>query len=288
VRVVFAKAILASLCLVPLCLAQEVDFHPPQQAVAGEPLSIPTTGSGDATFYLIGPGNVLKRTVQLGSAIDLRAQDISASGRYTVVLCTRMCRSEHFFVSPGRVSKLTFLAHPSRVAVGQHDAISGVVFPFDRFGNLVLATVNVNFRLSASHSTLMERSVATQMGVAWLRADSGSRGGIAQLTASVNDLSSDRVLQLVTADPCNLRIKAQTNSKGILVQTEPIHDCAGNAVPDGTIVTFSAKSPEGRSTVDAPVKKGMAQATLTTSGPTVITAASGVVMGNELRVDAKP
>ena len=42
----------------------------------------------------------------------------------------------------------------------------------------------------------------------------------------------------------------------------------------------------GKSTVDAPVKQGVARARLIASGETSISVASGVVMGNEIRLDA--
>jgi len=109
-----------------------------------------------------------------------------------------------------------------------------------------------------------------------------------QAVASVDDLSARRAVQQVASDPCNLRIKGQRTAAGILVETEPVHDCAGNVVPDGTIVTFTAIEGNSRSTVDAPVKKGVARAQLEGSGAASISVASGVVMGNELRIGARP
>ena len=94
-------------------------------------------------------------------------------------------------------------------------------------------------------------------------------------------------MQQVASDPCNLRIKAQRTAKSILVETEPVRDCSGNAVPDGTIVTFTATDPAGKSTVDMPVKQGVARAQLLASGSAVISVASGVVMGNQLRLGAQ-
>jgi hypothetical protein len=93
-----------------------------------------------------------------------------------------------------------------------------------------------------------------------------------------------RVVQQVASEPCNLRIKGERNAKGVLVETDPVRDCAGNPVPDGTIVTFTAKDGDDTDTVDAPVKKGVARAQMTANGPVVISAASGVVMGNELHI----
>jgi len=68
------------------------------------------------------------------------------------------------------------------------------------------------------------------------------------------------------------------------VQTAPVRDCSGNPVSDGTVVTFTANSPAGLSTVDVPVKKDIAQVELKIPGPATISVASGVVMGNEVKV----
>ena len=72
-----------------------------------------------------------------------------------------------------------------------------------------------------------------------------------------------------------------------MVETEPVRDCAGNPVPDGTVVTFTAKDGTEASTVDAPIKQGIARAQMTARGPVAISAASGVVMGNELHLGAQ-
>jgi hypothetical protein len=286
-RILIARFIVGLLQM-QVCFGQEANLTPPQQATAGDSISIPTSGNGKATFYLVGPGSALKQTIRLGEAVQLGTSDLNASGRYVAVLCADTCKSSNFFVAPAAVSTLSFLAHPSRALVRQNDAISGVLFPFDKFQNLVTTPLTVNFQLSANKANLFSRSMPTRLGVAWFRSSSGNKAGVAQLTASVNNISAQRVLQLVASDPCNLRIKAQQIAKGVLVETDAVHDCSGNIVPDGTIVSFTANSSAGRSTVDAPIKRGIARAQLTPSGATTISAASGVVMGNELRMEVKP
>ena len=82
-------------------------------------------------------------------------------------------------------------------------------------------------------------------------------------------------------------MKAEPSKNGITVTTDPIKDCAGNAVPDGTIVTFSETDPSGRSTVDARIKKGYAEAELPNVPGATITVASGVVLGNEIHWGGK-
>jgi hypothetical protein len=75
---------------------------------------------------------------------------------------------------------------------------------------------------------------------------------------------------------------AQNDKKSILVQTDPIRDCAGNPVPDGTIVTFTETDATGKSAVDSRIKRGFAQAQLPASSNATLSVASGVVVGNEI------
>ena len=275
------------LCLAATALAQDVNLRVPSAAIAGQPASISTSGGGSATFYLMGPALVLKRDVQLGQEISLDAKQMQSAGRYVATICTDTCSSAVFFVTPTKPSSLTFLVHPSRAPVGQSDMISGVAFPFDEFGNLILTPATVQFQLTSKDSTVGSRSVETHNGVAWFRTNSGKSAGPVQIAASLGDVNARRVVQQVASDPCRLQIKAQRTPKGVDVETEPVRDCGGNPVPDGTIVTFTAKNGDEISTVDAPVKQDVARARILAKGSIVISAASGVVMGNELRVSGQ-
>jgi hypothetical protein len=273
--------------LVAASFAQDINLRVPSGAVAGQQTSISTSGGGSAAFYLVGPSLALKSDVQLGQQIPLSAKQVEAAGRYVATICTDTCSSAVFFVTAGKASNLTFLVHPSRAPVGQPDMISGVVFPLDEFGNVIFTPENVQFQLSSKEASLGSHSVQTQNGVAWFRTGSGKSAGAVQIAASLNGVSARRVVQQVASDPCRLKIKAQRNAKGVEVETEPVRDCAGNPVPDGTIVTFTAKNGDEISTVDAPVKQDIARARIVAKGPVVISAASGVVMGNEVRVGAQ-
>jgi hypothetical protein len=272
--------ILTALCFTAagVSVGSAQDMHVPDSAVAGQENTISTTGSGNATFYLTGPGVSRKSTVALGTDIHLDAQDLRTAGDYLAILCSDSCHSANFYVTANKPASLSFIVHPSRVPVALSDAVSGVAFPFDQFGNMVLGPVSVNFQLSAKDASLFSRAVRTQNGAAWFRTASGKSAGPIQVLATLDDLKARRVLQQVASDA------GERNKTGIVVQTEPVHDCAGNVLPDGTIVTFTATGPDGRDTVDAPVKQGVARAQLNSSGPTMISAASGVVMGNEIRV----
>jgi hypothetical protein len=63
-----------------------------------------------------------------------------------------------------------------------------------------------------------------------------------------------------------------------------VRDCKGNLVRDGTIVTFTKIDKLGRSTVDAPIKKGIARTEMGFNGAATVTVASGVVVGNDIHI----
>ncbi|MFB3916836.1 MAG: hypothetical protein ACE14M_08905 [Terriglobales bacterium] len=259
------------------------DLRLPAQAVAGTAVSIQTSGSGNATFYLVGPAARIKRKVQLGESIKLQPEEVRQAGRYLAVLRSSDGESaKAFFVSPAEPVNINFLAQPSRVPAAKRGVITGTAFVLDRFDNLVLAPQPVKFELSVGESAPVTRTVTSRDGVAWTRMDSGRRAGAAQFVVSSGEASVRRVVQQVAADPCNLRMRAERGKEGIVVETDPVRDCAGNPVPDGTIVTFTATDPRGKSTVDARVKKGIARAEFPPASTATITVASGVVMGNEI------
>jgi hypothetical protein len=266
--------------------AQEIRV--PATVVAGEDASISTTGSGKATFYLQGPGVSRKsEEVSLGEEISLSSNELQRAGSYLAIVCSDSCRSGAFFVTPAKPASLSFLVHPTRVTVSLGDAVSGVAFPFDQFHNFVLASGAINFQLTAGNASLLTREVRTQNGAAWFRTTSGKAAGPLQVIATMGDVSARRVVQQVAAEACNLRIQGHPSPGGIFVETAPVHDCAGNSLPDGTVVTFTAAAADGKSTVDAPIKQGIARAQMAASGATVVSAASGVVMGNELHLEAQ-
>jgi len=270
---------------VALGLAQDANLHAPEAPVAGSPAAIGTEGSGSATLYLVGPSSAVKHDIELGKSVSLSAQELQSAGRYVATICSSKCNSVTFFVAPAKPANVTFLVHPSRAPVAPNDAVSGVALAFDEFHNLVLTPIAVQFQLTAKGSALMSRNAETRDGIAWFRTSSGRSAGPLQVTAFLSgDVIARRIVQQVASDPCSLRIKGQKTAKGIVVETEPVRDCSGNPVPDGTVVTFTAKSGNQTSSVDAPVKQDVARATILAKGPVVISAASGVAMGNEVRI----
>jgi len=255
----------------------------PSDASAGQAVAIPTSGRGNATLYVYGPGTAIKKKVELGETIQLDGSEVKKSGRYTVVLRGDQDSAGSFFVSPAGLENLAFLARPSRVPASRSGAVTGSAYLFDAYNNLVLEKYPVKFALSVDGAAAASRTQDSMNGVAWVRLDSGKKAGAAQFVASAGNASVKRIVQQTASDPCNIRMKAQPAKNGnILVETDPIRDCSGNPVPDGTIVTFISTDQNGRSTVDARIKRGFAQAELPPSQNATLSVAAGVVLGNEI------
>lgn len=265
--------------------ARAADLKIPQNAVAGEPLSIATSGSGNGTLILVGPGEVIKRDIRLGESVEVKPEELRHAGRWiAIVRGGDRPQSQAFWVSPDKPDQLSFLARPSRVPVNRPGVISGVAFVFDKNRNLVLQPTSVEFSLSVGGSGA-KQSVKSSNGIAWVKSSSAKKAGAAQFVASAGDASVRRVVQQVASDPCNLRMKVeQKNKDHVIVVTDPIRDCTGNPVPDGTIVTFIETDKTGKSVVDARIKKGIARAQLPASDNANVTIAAGVVLGNELHI----
>jgi hypothetical protein len=269
--------------------AQAADLQIPKQVTAGTAFSIPTSGSGSATFYLVGPSHSAKREVKLGTGIEVGEEEVRSAGRYIATLCSSDgCASSDFFVAATTPQNLSLLVHPSRVRVATNDAMSAVAFVFDKFHNPVLQPVNVNFHVTVKDAQAFSKSLATNNGIAWMRLNSTRKEGSAQVVASIGGISEKRVVQQVASDACNLRIKAARKGKLIAVETDPVRDCSGNSLPDGTVVTFTKTDSSGKTTVDAPVKRGVAKIDMPAAGEATISVASGVAMGNEIRIGGTP
>lgn len=261
------------------------EIHPPAQTTAGGPITIPTSGSGDATFYLIGPANASKRQVQAGSEITVDADQLERAGRYVAILCASDgCSSSSFYVNPAAANKLSLLVHPSRVPVGSPNGISTVTFVFDNFRNLVLKPEPIKFSVQPKGGNEVSADREAKDGVAWVRLTSAKKEGPTRLGAAIGHANEVRVVQQVAADACNLRIKASRVKNSYLIETDPVRDCSGNPVPDGTVVSFTMTDSVGKTTVDVPIKKGVAKIEMAIQGRGKVRVASGVVTGNELEV----
>lgn len=277
-RRIIQYALMCAAVLFAAYVAHAAEVSAPAHAVAGSDIALPTSGSGSATLFLFGPGTAIKKNIHLGNTIQLPLQH---AGRYTAIVNGE---ATTFDVAPNTPDQVAFLARPSRVPADKKDVIAGTVFIFDKERNLVIAPTPVRFDLSVAGGKPQVRDVQSKDGVAWVKLDSGSKAGPAQFVATAGGATVRRVVEETAADPCNLRMHARPSKGGVIVETDPVRDCAGNPVPDGTIVTFTASSPKGRDTIDARVKKGVAQAELPELQDATVSVASGVVLGNEIHV----
>jgi hypothetical protein len=280
-KIIFVSLVIA-VCWFAADCAHAAELNIPKDAVAGQPLTI----NGSGTLYLIGPGQVIKREFKSGS-VEIKGEELRSAGRWIAAVHGDGNQSQVFWVKPGKPENLNFLARPSRVPVAKPNVISGVTFVFDKYQNMVVDPIPVNFNLSVGGSS-NSKNVTSRDGIAWTNSNSAPKAGAAQFVASVGDTQVHRVVQQVASDPCNLRmhISGRTGNR-IIVETDPIRDCSGNPVPDGTIVTFIQTDNTGKSTVDARIKKDTARAELPAADNGTITVAAGVVLGNELHVGGK-
>ena len=257
----------------------------PNKAVAGEGIAIATSGSGDAILYISGPGTAIKREIKLGDQVQIKGEELRNSGYFLVALkASDGDSNKELYVAPAAAEKVNFLARPSRVPVGQPKVIAGTAFVFDQYENLVIDPTSVTFDLSVPGAPAKVERLTSKEGVAYLQTGSGSKAGPGQFVVSVGNNSVRRVVEETASEPCNLRFKVHKEKEGLIAETDPVRDCSGNPLPDGTIVTFMSSEPgKGRSTVDARIKKGVARAVLPAVPGATISVASGVILGNEVR-----
>jgi hypothetical protein len=266
-------------------MGQSVSIQAPSDASAGKAVALRTTGSGGATFYMLGPSHILKKNIELGGDLEIAGSDVTSSGWYQAVVCVSSdCVSKEFYVRPGTPARLSFLLHPSRVPVSAPNAINATALVFDQFQNTVLVPSPVEFHFSLAGTAPFTRKQTTTRGIAWLQMGSTAKQGPLEVVALVGEISEPRVIRQVASEACALRMTATSNARNVRVQTDPIRDCSGNPLPDGTIVSFTKIDRAGRSTVDTPIKKGIAIAQFSVAGPSRISIACGVVLGNEISI----
>jgi hypothetical protein len=267
--------------------AQDDVLHAPKTVTAGSSFVVSTSGQGSATFYLLGPSHVAKRTIQLGQTITIPASDLATSGTYQAVACSSSCSTAVIQALPAAPARVSFLLHPSRVPVSRGNAINATAFVFDRYRNTVLNPAKVDFHITLPDGPTMTRMGQTNRGVTWFEMGSTPKQGRLQILASIADVSEPRVIQQVASDACRLHMNAAPAGRYVKLETDPIRDCAGNPLPDGTIVSFTKIDNAGRSTVDTPIKKDKASAQFQLSGNARISVACGVALGNELSVGGR-
>jgi hypothetical protein len=266
-----------------LSSAQEPVVRAPARVSAGSSFAVSVEGQGKGTFYLLGPSQVRKREIEFGKDTSISGDDVMSSGIYQIVVCAAAtCTTKNLEVQPAPAKRLGFLLHPSRVPVSTRNAVNATAVAFDQYSNIVLAPTDVIFRISPAGEKPSEKTVRTVLGVASFQMDSRASQGTLEVTAKLDDTTEPRVIQQVASEACGLRMTAVPAGTTITLQTDPIRDCKGNPLPDGTIVSFTKIDSIGKSTVDTPIKKDRAVAQFSIAGPARISVACGVVVGNEI------
>ena len=265
--------------------AQSDRIQAPASIEAGSGFSIHTAGSGKATLFIVGQNQVVKREVQMGQDIWLAPGVVHNAGAYLLILKSNdSTDTAEMSVSPeNKPSDLSFLARPSRLPVGIHDGITGAVYVFDAYNNLITAPQSVTFELSNPAGVTQSRTVTTRNGAAQTEMDSTQQQGADKFAARTAGVESKRVVAQVPGDPCGIKMSAKPSGEEIELATEPLRDCSGNAVPDGTIVTFTETYGGDETTVDVPLKRGIAQVSMPAHNGAMLSSASGVVLGNQIR-----
>ena len=153
--------------------------------------------------------------------ISFAAGDLHNAGHYLVLVVGGSSTENGAFdvTAAPQPSTLSFLAKPSRVPVDLRDGISGVVYVFDTFQNLILQPTQASFQLSGVAGAPQARTMLTRNGVAWTKMNSASKEGAAQFVARVGSASDTRVITQVPGDP------VQSKNECSPVRPEP---CARN------------------------------------------------------------
>ena len=256
--------------------------HAQKTIEAGAAFSIDTSGSGKASLYIVGPTQLVRRDVQLGGAVSFEQGTLYNAGHY-VVFANGQAQGELDVVPATKPAAISFLARPSRLPVGLQNGITGAAYVFDSYRNLITTPTAVSFELTTPAGSSQSRTANTSNGAAWIAMDSSPKEGAARFVARAGTASATRVITEVPGDPCSLKMVAKPAGKKIQLETEPVRDCSGNAVPDGTVVTFTATYGGATSTVDVPIKRGVAKVEMPAYPGATITVASGVVLGNQIR-----
>jgi hypothetical protein len=279
VRALVAGALVSA----ALPLAAQGGLTVPKTIEAGSAFTVQSSGSGQGTLYIVGPEQVLKRDVQLGSTVNFEAGALYNAGRYLVFLSGSADTASLDVLPAAKIAEVSFLARPSRLPVGLREGITGAVYVFDAYQNLVTKPEAVAFQLSTPGGAAQNRNVTTRDGAAWIAMDSSPKEGAAQFVARAGGVSNTRVIGQVPGDPCGLQMTAKPAGQKISLETAPVRDCSGNAVPDGTIITFTENYNGVQATVDVPLKRGVAKVEMPAVPGATVSVASGVVLGNQIR-----
>src|SRR5258708_20236563 len=85
---ILSLALMAT-ALAPAGFAQGGELRAPESVISKTEFSISTSGSGKATFYLIGPGHIRKQQVEQGQEMPISTENTLTPGRYVPILSSQ-------------------------------------------------------------------------------------------------------------------------------------------------------------------------------------------------------
>lgn len=237
----------------------------PRVVADGMPVTLIATGSyglriyqavfrhREAQFFLSG-----KETQQSG-VVNLTALAGKARG------------STQLLIQPSTpVEPLTpLIGARAIIADAQHWSMT-VLIAFDTFGNPVAEGTQVEVLALHPDGRLEKKVIEVHHLLAWVRIFSDTKAGRTLIATRIGPIhGSEGTLLEVAGWPVPFSISADPQplpADGRLItmlRTAPVLDRFGNAVPDGTLVTFIVYAPDGSfSTVPAYTIGGIAEAPL--------------------------
>ncbi len=87
----------ALVALVPLARSQSGRISGPKTIAAGSSFSLQSSGSGTGILYIVGSGQIVRKDVQLGSAINFPAGTLYNADHYLIVLASNESTESIFF-----------------------------------------------------------------------------------------------------------------------------------------------------------------------------------------------
>lgn len=142
-----------------------------------------------------------------------------------------------------------------------------VTLPQDRFDNPVADGTPVEIRALHPGGRLETRVQPVEHLLAWIRLYSGTKAGETRIAVESGEaVGPEGLLLEIPGWPTPFTLEAEPSTQPaddrslITVRTSTIRDQFGNVVPDGTIVTFVAETPDGPRFIPSVTVNGVAEA----------------------------
>jgi adhesin/invasin len=222
--------------------------------------SLGTLSSGTAATNGGSASVTLSSTIAGVATVTATVNSLSATAQVTF--------------TPGAPFTLTLTAVPSTLPVGSSSALTATAT--DQYGNAVADGTVVSFTTSLGSVSPVTATTVGGVATATL---SSTISGVATVTATVGSLSATAQVTFTPGAPFTLTLTAVPSTLPVgnsSTLTATVTDQYGNAVADGTVVSFTT-SLGNVSPVTATTVNGVATATLssTVAGVATVTATVG-------------